>query len=114
MPFTLFPYQILLSYKNRRKAMDLERNLTYSEFLAKAREVFGLRISQAVFLQRFDEVWGERVDVDDMKQIINKDKLFLLDVCAPSVYTVSTVCFLIFIFHALAIIGEMISFYKLI
>ena len=71
--------------------MSLERNLTYSEFLDKSRDVFGLARSQAVFLQRFDEVWGERVDVDDMEQILNKDKLFLLDVCAPPVTVAVTV-----------------------
>ena len=45
--------------------------LLYSEFLDKSRDVFGLARSQPVFLQRFDEVWGERVDVDDMEQILN-------------------------------------------
>ena len=44
-----------------------------------------------MFLQRFDEVWGERVDVDDMEQILNKDKLFLLDACAPPVTVAVTV-----------------------
>ena len=56
-----------------------------------------------MFLQRFDEVWGERVDVNDMEQILNKDKLFLLDVCAPPVTVAVTVsteyCMTVYVFN---------------
>ena len=54
---------VLLSCQNRKKVLSVERNLTYSEFLDKSRDVFGLARSQPVFLQRFDQVWRERVDV---------------------------------------------------
>ena len=36
-------------------------------------------------------MWGEHVDIDDMEQILNKDKLFLLDACAPPVTVAVTV-----------------------
>ena len=84
---------MLVTYNKRRKALVLDRALSYSEFLEKAKEGFGIENSQDVFLQKFDEDWGEQVDVDDMDQILDKDKLFLLDVCAASnmAVTISTV-----------------------
>ena len=73
--------------------MVLDRALNYSGFLEKAKEGFGIENSQDVFLQKFDEDWGEQVDVDNINQILDKDKLFLLDVCASSnmAVTISTV-----------------------
>jgi hypothetical protein len=44
--------------------MLFDKSLTFSEFIVKAKEVF--RVSNEVFVQRYDETWGEQIDLDEM------------------------------------------------
>ena len=71
---------MLRHWKDHRKVISVDRNSTLSEFLSIASEAFGLgRNTYGVYLQRYDESWGEWVDVDSLQQIQNRDKLFLSD-----------------------------------
>jgi hypothetical protein len=44
--------------------MLFDKSLTFSELIVKAKEVF--RVSNEVFVQRYDETWGEQIDLDEM------------------------------------------------
>jgi hypothetical protein len=62
--------------------MLFDKSLTFSEFIVKAKEVF--RVSNEVFVQRYDETWGEQIDLDEMNEIVNGNKLFLVDIRVSS------------------------------
>lgn len=77
MFFVYFSVRCYFTRRSTEKSL-VDQNSTLSEFLCIASETFGLpRNPHGVYLERLDESWGERVDVDSIKQIRNRNKLFL-------------------------------------
>ena len=48
--FTHFSNKVLLSHQNQKKVLSLERNLTYSEFLDKSRDVHLPKLANCVYI----------------------------------------------------------------
>ena len=48
--FTHFSNKVLLSHQNQKKVLSLERNLTYSEFLDKSRDVHLPKLANFVYI----------------------------------------------------------------
>ena len=51
---------------------------TLDELIREARLLFELAEESKVFIQRFDELWMERVDVESLNEVNDRDKLFLV------------------------------------
>jgi len=54
---------------------------TLLEFIEELKVVFGAvnsKESQRFFIQRQDETWCEKVDIESLDEVLNRDKLFLI------------------------------------
>ena len=56
---------------------------TLEELIREARLLFEVAEESKVFIQRFDELWMEKVDVESLNEVNDRDKLFL--VCTWSI-----------------------------
>ena len=51
---------------------------TLEELIREARLLFEVVEESKVFIQRFDELWMEKVDVESLNEVNDRDKLFLV------------------------------------
>ena len=51
---------------------------TLEELIKEARLLFEVAEESKVFIQRFDELWMEKVDVESLNEVNDRDKLFLV------------------------------------
>ena len=51
---------------------------TLEELIREARLLFEVAEELKVFIQRFDELWMEKVDVESLNEVNDRDKLFLV------------------------------------
>lgn len=54
---------------------------TLLEFIEELKVVFGgvnSKESQRFFIERQDETWCEKVDIESLDEVLNRDKLFLI------------------------------------
>ena len=58
---------------------------TLEELIREARLLFEVAEESKVFIQRFDELWMEKVDVEALNEVNDRDKLFL--VCTEQTQT---------------------------
>ena len=51
---------------------------TLEDLIREARVLFDVAEESKVFIQRFDELWTEKIDVESLNDVNNRDKLFLV------------------------------------
>ena len=51
---------------------------TLDELVCEARVLFEVAKESQVFVQRFDDIWMEKVDIDSLDEVHDRDKLFLV------------------------------------
>ena len=51
---------------------------TLEELIREARVLFEVAEESKVFIQRFDELWMEKIDVESLNDVNDRDKLFLV------------------------------------
>lgn len=72
--------QVLVHYQEHKKPCVV-RCKTLLEFIEELKVVFGAvnsKESQRFFIQRQDETWCEKVDIESLDEVLNRDKLFLI------------------------------------
>ena len=72
--------QVLVHYQEHKKPCVV-RCKTLLEFIEELKVVSGAvnsKESQRIFIQRQDETWCEKVDIESLDEVMNRDKLFLI------------------------------------
>ena len=74
MYFILFDSQVLFHSLQHKKPYKVKCS-TLEELIREARVVFEIAEESKVFIQGFDELWMEKIDVKSLNDVNDRDKL---------------------------------------